>query len=293
MLLKLIYALLCFAPVVIFLALLYRIRLKMQETRKSPFTHELLRPPGESLRLRIQEMDERINDRVVMLVVIPAMLAVVGFLNSDWLGSAFSALIAIAFTVAVLSGLYLTLGRKVWNEIQEVHDYELGFQGERYVGEELNQLLGRGFHVFHDLPFDGFNIDHVIVGPPGVYAVETKTRRKPVNGEKGKSTNRIYFDGKTLTYPHGTDSYGLEQAKRNADDLASWLSSATGDRVTVHPVLTFPGWWVERTGRGPVTVVNSREITKIFPKSRPKPLEDAVIQRIVHQLEQKCRLNNV
>jgi hypothetical protein len=49
--------------------------------------------------------------------------------------------------------------------VEKVRPLRLGFKGERAVGEELNQLLRQGFHVFHDLPFDSFNIDHVIVGP--------------------------------------------------------------------------------------------------------------------------------
>ncbi len=289
MLLKLLYILLCFVPVIIFIALLYRDRLKARTTKRSPFTHELLRPPGESLRLKIQEMDERLNGRILVLVIVPVAFAFTGFSNPQWLGSGLSAVIVIPLTAGVLAVMFATLGRKVWKQIQDIHDYELGFQGERYVAEELNQLLRQGFHVFHDIPFDKFNIDHVIVGTLGVYAVETKTRRKFSAAERGKSANRILFDGKTLTYPHGNDNHGLDQAKRNADSLATWLSSATGDKVSVHPILTFPGWWVERTGTGTVTVVNPKEIPKVFPKTIRKPLDDSEIQRIVHQLEQKCR----
>ena len=41
---------------------------------------------------------------------------------------------------------------------------------------------------------DKFNIDHVIIGPAGVYAVETKARRKPETG-KGRSDARVVYDG--------------------------------------------------------------------------------------------------
>jgi hypothetical protein len=173
------------------------------------------------------------------------------------------------------------------------------------VGEQLNQLMRHGFTVYHDLPFDGFNIDHVIVGPPGVYAVETKTRRKPKD-EKGKAAHKVYYDGTRLRYPWGEDTFGLEQAKRNADHLASWLTSATGERVKAEAILTLPGWWVERTGRGAVHVVNAKEIRQIFPKpsaavpvratpnsefeiQHSKFVSPEQIQRICHQIEQKCR----
>jgi hypothetical protein len=35
--------------------------------KRLPFTQKILRPPGESLRLRLIELDERLNDRVMQL----------------------------------------------------------------------------------------------------------------------------------------------------------------------------------------------------------------------------------
>ena len=52
-------------------------------------------------------------------------------------------------------------------------NYRLGLEAEMAVGQELNQLLRHGYWVFHDLPADKFNIDHVVVGRNGVFAVET------------------------------------------------------------------------------------------------------------------------
>ena len=117
------------------------------------------------------------------------------------------------------------------------------------VGEELNQLMASGFRVFHDLPFDGFNIDHVLVGPPGVFAVETKTRRKPAD-IKGLERAQVFSDGERLRFPKDKyDSKAIPQARRNAETLAKWLTSATGQRVTVSAILTLPGWMVRRAGR--------------------------------------------
>ena len=43
-----------------------------------------------------------------------------------------------------------------------------------------------GFAVFHDVPGDkAFNVDHVVIGPQGVFAVETKGRGKPASREWG------------------------------------------------------------------------------------------------------------
>lgn len=36
--------------------------------KRLPFTQKILRPPGESLRLRVAQLDEKMNDRLVLLM---------------------------------------------------------------------------------------------------------------------------------------------------------------------------------------------------------------------------------
>lgn len=283
---KLILVAICLIPVAVLLPQIHFQRRKLKLSKKSPFTDLLLRPAGEGLRLKILELDEKLNDHLLNALVFPLILAGVLFFTIPSGEQALPVLLAGVPVVGLFIGAtYLIWGPKISGLWRKIRDYELGFQGERYVGEELNQLLKDGFWVFHDLPFNGFNIDHVLVGPPGVYAVETKTRRKTI-GEKGTAAHKVTYDGKNLHFPSWTDNHGLEQAKRNADHLASWLSSATGEKVKVEPILTLPGWWVERTSRGTVHVV---KIPRIFPRNPPFPLSPEQIQRISHQIEQKCR----
>lgn len=153
------------------------------------------------------------------------------------------------------------------------------------MGEELNQLMADGFRVFHDVPFDDYNIDHVLVGVTGVFAVETKAKRKPV--KQGEKKYRALYDGQTLRFPHGDGSDALNQARRNAKSLEQWLRSATADRVDAEAIVTVPGWYIERTGRGDVAVLAPTEIRKFVMAARRQQLSPEVIQRIAHQLEQK------
>lgn len=55
--------------------------------------------------------------------------------------------------------------------------YERGAIGERATGEILDVLRHEGWAVFHDVKWPGrphANIDHVVVGPPGVYVIDSK-----------------------------------------------------------------------------------------------------------------------
>lgn len=49
-----------------------------------------------------------------------------------------------------------------------------GIRGEERVAEVLAVLEGEGFSVIHDIDTGRGNADHVLVGPTGVFVVETK-----------------------------------------------------------------------------------------------------------------------
>jgi len=165
-------------------------------------------------------------------------------------------------------------------------DYNLGFHGERVVGEHLNRLMLDGCEVFHDLEVEAkWNIDHIVVSPRGVFVVETKTRRKPT-GENG---HKLIFTGTDLEFPTWKDQHGLKQAADNARWLANFLTKSTGERVEVTPILTFPGWWVERQGKNTVNVLNPKEIRGVVTDNRLPLLDEGQRKRICFQLEQKCR----
>src|SRR5205823_4103462 len=55
-----------------------------------------------------------------------------------------------------------------------------GAQGEEHVGALLDALGERGWRVIHDASFGHGNVDHIVVGPPGVFTIETKSHPGPI-----------------------------------------------------------------------------------------------------------------
>ena len=92
-----------------------------------------------------------------------------------------------------------------------------------------------------------------------------------------------------LHFPRYISTSGLEQARRNARDLSRELTSATGEAVVVKPILTFPGWYVTRTGKSDVSVRNPKEIRQLVLSTAGAQLSPQQMQSVVHQVEQKCR----
>jgi len=179
--------------------------------------------------------------------------------------------------------------RRLYRLLKHRRNLYLGLDAELAVGQELNNLMAHGCRVFHDFPAENFNIDHVVVGPGGVYAVETKGRMKP-DKRRGSVDATVIYDGQILRFPDWHEKEPLEQARRQADWLQKWLSSAVGESISVRPALALPGWFVERTKPGSVLVYSGK--TPAFlskPMDRSAPLSEQSILRIAHQLEQRCR----
>ena len=111
---------------------------------------------------------------------------------------------------------------------------------------QLNRLVADGCIVMHDLPGEGFNVDHVVIAPRGVYAVETKSFRKPKQAGKG-GNYRVAFDGALLRFPDFPEKDALQQARGQAQWLSKILREALGREVPVIPALALPGWLIDQT----------------------------------------------
>ncbi|MGW4199726.1 NERD domain-containing protein [Streptomyces sp. NPDC004726] len=60
----------------------------------------------------------------------------------------------------------------------EVDSWRTGVTGEQRVGAELERLAGRGWRVLHSIPLPGeVDIDHLLIGPGGVFCFNTKHHR--------------------------------------------------------------------------------------------------------------------
>jgi hypothetical protein len=195
---------LCVLPMALVLALIFKKRKEQRQNSIAPFKDLSRRPAGETLRIKLQDLDDNITDEIIGLVLPPIMTALVIFCIHP------KDILTLIILILISASASAFFGVRLFKLIQKRANYQLGYDGERFVGEELSRLIQLGFEIYHDVPFEGFNIDHVLVGPRGVFIVETKTRRKPVN-EAGKKEFKVQFDGKALQWPWGADGYQCDQ----------------------------------------------------------------------------------
>jgi hypothetical protein len=101
-----------------------------------------------------------------------------------------------------------------------------------------------GCVVLHDIPCDGFNLDHVVIGPRAIYAVETKSVRKPRKTEANDHF-KVTYDGEALRFPGFISHAPLVQTKRQAQWLSAYLQRVTNLTVPVIATISLPGWWID------------------------------------------------
>jgi hypothetical protein len=120
-----------------------------------------------------------------------------------------------------------------------------GASAEEQVGGLLDGLAGDEWRVIHDASFGRGNVDHVLIGPAGVFTVETKSHPGPVH------VGRLH--GQTIRQVHG---------QRKA------IENVTG--VQVEPLLVYSRAWVDRplARRKGVRVLPARMLIGYLAKRR-------------------------
>jgi hypothetical protein len=151
--------------------------------RRPPFTDKFLRSPGESLNRKIMELNDEIITYFVWVLTVPVILYS-SYISMLYFSSLQPSLSTIALICILGIGFIIYCFWKLIEFLNTRRRYRLGYEGEIAVGQELNQLMRDGFYVYHDFFFDKFNIDHIVVGPSGVFAIETKARSKPTSKDR-------------------------------------------------------------------------------------------------------------
>ncbi|SHI10098.1 nuclease-related domain-containing protein [Desulfofustis glycolicus] len=252
--------------------------------KKSPLNMNLLRSPGHSLREQIIEISQDIIGWLLMIPLVASASYAV-FVTNRLQADGQETGLSVYVVILMVLGLAVYGAAKAYRMVLKRNTLRLGYECELAVGQELSSLIKEDYNIYHDFPADGFNIDHVAVGPSGVFAIETKGRAKQAVAEK--ENWKLNYDGVRLQFPTWTETEPVLQARRQAQWLEKWIRSSTGVPQAVVPVLAIPGWFIKRTGVSDVRVYNGKNPSATVNGQRV--LSDQRIQAISHQIENKCR----
>lgn len=159
----------------------------------------------------------------------------------------------------------------------------IGAEGERSTAREIEKL-GSSWHCEHDIRHGYGNYDHVLVGPSGIYLVDTKT--------VGRGTCRVTDDKLTcgnVRHPgHGFRGAALALHKS--------LEAKLGSRPPfVHPVVVIWGDFPQRMlNENGVTYLDGSHLAahlSELPGSLNAPQRAAVVAAL-RQVRARSRLEN-
>lgn len=105
----------------------------------------------------------------------------------------------VIWMLIALAPLVTSIARRSLGHL--LHPWIAGLTGEREIAKQLEPLLHRGYDVIHDADLGRAAVDHIVVGPSGVFAIETKafytteTARKRAVASAAAVKNRLAMCG--------------------------------------------------------------------------------------------------
>jgi len=280
-------------------------RRRTTRNERPPQKSKLLRPAGYSALCRAEEASDKLNDSLVQalgagavagLSFVPLAAVLQGlilhrFTLTQVLATPHSSLLLAILALEVSAVAYgIASCLLLFRHQDEIRNWRLGARGEQAVAESLAdpKLAAAGYRAFHDVPGDGeWNVDHVVVGPGGLFVLETKAcvRRKPTWEQQD---HIVLFDGKTLRFPWRIDHRANGQAEANARWVREKLAPYAPKDILVQPVIVVPGWWVESHGKFPTKAMNATYLVDYLVTAK-RQFAPEQLHQMNARLDELCR----
>ena len=188
-----------------------------------------------------------------------------------------SAALTVFLPLAGATALVCSLLWIIWSlmiGLRRVESFYKGARGEEKVSGIL-ESLPESYHVFNDFAVGRNHIDHVVAGPGGVFAIETKFWNGKVTVEDG----HVLLDGQL------PDRSPLSQAVREATLVKNALVAA-GWSGTVTPVVAFASdsFTAHRANLKGTVIINSNELRSSFDTERVV-IPPAELDRLIGLME--------
>jgi hypothetical protein len=251
----------------------------MKKSKRSPLKEKPLRYPGQSLDDDIQRMLDKMEETLLF----PFMIILLAFVEWGRLYFKSTTSLSTAIIISLFALLVSTWMVMRFRNLRQIkRQLVLARDGERVVGQHLEELRAKGYRVLHDIVGVNFNIDHLVIAPIGIFTVETKTIRKPLRGE-----TVISFDGETtLINGKKPDRDPVIQARAQASWVRDFLKSALGKTFPVRPIVVFPGWFVKGTPACYDVWVLNEKALPAFIEHEPVALLTDDLQAVTFQISQ-------
>ena len=185
------------------------------------------RKAGESAARKYEELTQAWLRRnrgrfLIMAAVLAPIVIGVNLAAARWSSLRWSAGLVTGVVVAMF--LIARMSPPPW-----IENWQDGAFGEQWTGRALRELESQGWRIFHDLKASCGNIDHVVVGPGGVFLLDSKRWRGSVTVDADSAVVRRMEDPDLnwrLTSPAHVKSLAREvhEAVRASTHASVWVT---------------------------------------------------------------------
>jgi hypothetical protein len=160
-----------------------------------------------------------------------------------------------------------------------IENWQDGAFGEQWTAKSLRPLEARGWVVLHDLPGERGNLDHVVVGPGGVFLLDSKRWRGSTTVSGDAATVRRVEDP-DLSYRVG----GVGYLKGLARDVHDRLRSESRVSVWVEPVIVLWGAFPQRVAGETCKFVHGEELAT-WLEQQPKRIDASRVDQLASAID--------
>lgn len=184
-------------------------------------------------------------------------------------------------TLAGILAWLMTLGR------ERLHSFMKGARGEEWVARILS-FLPASYRVYHGVPEragkirSGGDYDHVVVGPTGIFLIETKNWEGRIQVQDGQ----ILYNGERPTRPP------IDQVKEAASVLRQDLRRSVHHGLDVQPVLCFVDASLPdgRTGAAGVLICTSQTLIDVLTEETEALLPRDIQETAGQYLDERVKV---
>lgn len=184
--------------------------------------------------------------------------------------------VLVAAAMFIVYRLFRTFA--TWHEIQFLRDANIA------VGHELQRVAAAQGRAYHDVATPNGYIDHVLVGPSGVYAINVVARRHLKKGA-------VCLKGNNLHFSNGGKTLSIVKIVAAAKRMQKEFCSIAGKNIRVRSVIAVPGWNIQDQTSNEYLLVNERTLPMI---SGWKDQNDFLMNEDVNVLQKvltsRCKL---
>lgn len=210
---------------------------------------------------------------LLMALILAPVVGLLIFVGVKWDGQfrwSSGFLVGCVFAMFVI----LRMSPPAW-----IENWQDGAIGEQWTGKSLRPLEARGWVVLHDLPGVSGNLDHVVVGPGGVFLLDSKRWR-------GSTT--VSGDIVTVRRVEDPDLFyrldGVGHLKGLAREVHDRIRTESRVSVWVEPVFVVWGAFPQRVAGETCKFVHGEELAN-WLEQQPNRIAASRVDQLASAIE--------